>query len=550
MQYVKLELSGRYREIGSQVMSLGRPKEKDFRLDLFYGQIARILERPSLSHVLVDRHKDFFVPAFGGLEEIRSGLLRLTSAGREVWYYAPEYNMSDCVLASACSRRILHPLGQVAFAGLAMSSLFFKKLLDEHEIDVTIIRRDRYKSAADNLRTTGYDKFAREQYQGLLDGTVATLRESVINSSRDRNGFPEKILDDMIGGTIYTAGEAIEAGLVDELRTVGDITNEWSKKKARRKRAGRRLFRWGYQPRVAVLVFEGMIIEGGNRRHPLFGQATGDRPIISYIRALKKNPKVKGVIFRINSGGGSATASENILHELAELHKKKPLVISMGPVAGSGGYWISGTGRRLFALPTTITGSIGVLSVYFNIARLLEKYGINADSVKHGDSADIGSALRQLTEKEHKMIDGIVEFLYGEFIKRVADSRQLSPERVQELAEGRVWLGRKAAGNGLVDEVGGLHDAVNHIKKILDAKHIKLSFLPRQPWIVRWISRRTQGPGAGVFSSLAAFAGLQTEVTEIPMPLELAKACLSVHGQPLLMDLLLAQYVSGQTWHG
>lgn len=543
MQYVKLELTGRYREIGSQIMSLGRAKEKEFRLDLFYLQIERILERPSISHVLVERHKDFSVPAFGGLEEIRSALLRLRDAGKDVWYYAPEYNMSDCVLTSACSRRILHPLGQVSFAGLAISSLFFKKLLDEHEIDVTVIRRDRYKSAADNLRTDRYDKYAREQYHGLLDGAVAAMRESVLDSSRDRNGFTEKVLDEMIEGRIYTAREAVEARIVDELKTANDIVNEWATKKAGRKQLKRRWFRFSYAPRVAVLVFEGMIIDGGNRRHPLFGQATGDRPVIRYIRALKKNPRVKGVIFRINSGGGSATASENILRELESLHKKKPLVISMGPVAGSGGYWISQTGRRLFALPTTITGSIGVLAVYFNVARLLEKHGINADFVRHGDSADIGSALRPLSEKEHKMVNHIVEFLYREFTERVAGSRNISSDRVHELGEGRVWLGSEAVGHGLIDEAGGLHDAVNHIKAILKTKKVKLSFLPRQPFIMRLLYQRPPDNRTGVFESLTSLNDGYPEAIRFPAPHDLARACLSVHGQPLLMDPFLSEFL-------
>jgi protease IV len=475
MHYVKLELAGRYQEIGFRTMSPGAVKKKYFRFDLFYLQIDRILDGRPDQLVLIERQKGFSVPAFGGLEEIRAALQRLTDAGITVYYYAPEFDMTDCVLSSACKHRILHPLGQVSFPGMAMPSLFFKRLLDNHEVDVTVIRRDRYKSAADTLRAEKYDKYARDQYQRLLDGVVDTMRDAVGGSSGHR-GFTSEMLDSMIGGRILTAPEALESGLVDDLRTIDDIANEFEKKGIKRRLVKRRRFRFGSVPRVVVLVLEGMIVDGDDRPNPFFGPGTGDRSMIRYIRTLKNNPRIKAVVFRINSGGGSATASENILRELSALHEKKPLVISMGPVAGSGGYWISGTGRRIFALPTTITGSIGVLSLYFNIARLLEKYGITTDCIRHGDSADLGSAYRPLSEKEYKTINSIVEFLYQEFIGRVAGIRKMSPERVHELGEGRLWLGKEAVRHNLVDETGGLHDAISHIQDILKTKKVRISF--------------------------------------------------------------------------
>lgn len=545
MKYIKIELSGKYQEIGSRTMSLGRTRQKNFRFDIFYSQIEWILESRSIRYVLIERQNDFSVPAFGGLEEIHSALRRLTEAGKEVYYYAPEYNLYDCVLSSSCKHRILHPLGQVSFLGMAMSSLFFKKLLDKHEVDVTVIRRDRYKSSADNLRTEKYDKYARKQYQSLIDGAIASMKETVTGSSDGSRGLTKETLDKMIEGHIYTAPEALKSEIVDELRTADDLVNEWSKKKIKRKLNKTPRFRFGFIPRVAVLVFEGMIVEGSDRRNPLFGQATGDRSMVKAIRSLRKNPKIKAVIFRINSGGGSATASENILRELVALHEKKPLVISMGPVAGSGGYWISTTGRRLFALPTTITGSIGVLSVYFNIAQLLQKYGISHDSIKHGDSADVGSALRKLTDKEHDTLDNIVEFLYQEFINRVADFRKISHDKVRELGEGRVWLGKEAAEHNLVDETGGLHDAISHIKDILKAKKIRVSFEPKQPFIMRFLNRQRTSANTGMGEPINSIQGAETEFPGYGTPLEIARACLSVHGKMLFMDPFLSQFHAG-----
>lgn len=547
MNFVKIDLIGRYQEIGSQIMSFNKARQKKFRLDLFYRQTEQVLVSRSVKFVLVERHKDFSVPPFGALEEIRSALQRLTRAGKDVYYYAPEYNSSDCVLASACSHRIMHPLGQVFFKGMAMPSLFFKNFLDNHEVDVTVIRRDRYKSSADNLRSEKYDKHAREQYQALIDGAVSSMRETLTGSSDESGGFTSEIIDEMISGRMYTAPEALKAKLVDELRTVDDLLNEWAKKKIKKRLVKKPGSLFSFIPKVAVLVFEGMIVDGDNRRDPLFGQAIGDRHMIRIIRALRKNRRIKAVIFRINSGGGSATASENILRELEALHKKKPLVISMGPVAGSGGYWISTTGQRLFALPTTITGSIGVITLYFNLAKLLQKHGITTDCIKHGDSADLGSAYRQITEKEYKMVDNMVEFLYQEFIDRVAKIRKLAPEKVDELAKGRLWLGKDAAGHDLVDQVGGLHDAITHVKNdILKVKKVRISFEPRQPFILRFLSRRPAEAKTGSGDVFSSLADMGTADPGLASSLELARAGLSVHGQMLFQDLFLSRIISGK----
>ncbi len=565
MHYTRIVLSGKYQEIGSQVMRLVKPAPKlNFRFDLFYENVERVVGSRSIHHVLVERRKDFFAPAFGGLEEIRAGLERLSRAGKEVYYYAPEYSASDCMLAAVCRHRIMHPLGQLSFRGMAMSSVFFKKLLDKHDVGVTIIRRERYKNAADRLRTEKFDKYAREQYQALMSGVVAAMRKATEASSGSgkRQGFTKEALDEMLGGRVYTATEAHEAKMVDELRTLNDLLDEWKKKRIKERVAGKAL-RFFPGPRVAVLVFEGMIVDGANRNHPLFGQVTGDSLMVRRIRSLRKSKRVKGVVFRINSPGGSPTASENILRELAALHREKPLVISMGPVAGSGGYWISTTGRRLFALPTTLTGSIGVIALFFNLARLLEKHGVTTDCIKEGDSADLGSALRPLTDKEQKAVSHTVDFLYQAFIDRVADSRKMTKEKVRELGEGRLWLGRDAVKHKLVDQTGGLHDAIKHMKGILKAKRLRISFQPRQPLLMRILGRRSAASKKGAWLAdhfTQQEQGLSEGFPFLPavetgqygenIPLIMAHACLSVHGQLFLHDPILFQLISGYNGSG
>ncbi len=569
MQYVRLELIGKYREVGPQMMPFfgGGPK-RHFRFDLFFAQVERIRKSKSIKHVLVERKKGFSLPVFGALDELRAALERLSKAGKELWYHAPAYEAYDCVLAAACHHRLMHPLGQVSFPGLAMPSVFFKTLLDKNQVEATVIRRGNYKSGADNLRTEKYDESAREQYQALLDGTVETMQKAAMHSgiSGKTSGFTSGLLEEMMGGRVFTAREALEKKMIDQLCTPEDLVSEWKKKKARERPAGIPIMRLGSGKKVVVLAFEGMIIDGANRRHPLFGQASGDQAMVKTIRALKKSRRVKAVIFRINSGGGSPTASENILRELAALSEKKPLVISMGPIAGSGGYWISATGRRLFALPTTITGSIGVLAVYFNLSRLLEKYGITTDAIRKGDSADMGSALRGLTQKERETIEGMIDFLYGEFIERVAKFRGLTPEKVDELGQGRIWLGKDAVKHKLVDQTGGLYDAIEYVKEILKTRKVKISFKPKMSLLqrmrgMRFFSASLSGDwpapgfentpgGLNLEKIIHEAAGKQTPGLKESFALSVLRSCLSLHGRLLLTDPLLFPFLQKKNDEG
>ncbi len=538
MRYAEIELKGAYREIGPQIPGLENLfAEKSFQLDHFFERVHRISRSRRVRRVLVRRFDRFSPPPFAALEEIRSGLQRLTEAGKEVYYYSPEYEQFDCVLASACKHRLIHPMGTVSFLGIAAPGLFFKRFLDKHEIGVEVIRRGRYKSAADSFRAEEHDAYSREQLQYMLDGAVESMRE-MISKSPITSRASGTIFEEMLDGRVYTAPHAKQTGLVDNLITINELTAGWRKEKVK-KHAVKLRGRFGRGPRIAVLVFEGFIIDGDSRHIPWLGQAIGDRSMAKSIRALRENRHVKAVVFRVNSGGGSALASESIQQELALLHKTKPLVISMGPVAGSGGYWISTTGRQVIASPTTITGSIGVVSSFFDISKLLVKYGITIDSIKSGELSDFGSTLRGLTDQERATIDGVVEFLYQGFVQRVATARGMTPDRVHELGEGRVWLGNDAHRHGLVDELGGLHMAINHAKAALKTNKARVSFGPKLSFISNLSPRRSsieaEWPPTLPLVEFTRELGLRlcgNEQAPGASPLAIARACLTLHGKP------------------
>ncbi|TVR03723.1 MAG: signal peptide peptidase SppA [Spirochaetaceae bacterium] len=547
MRYTQLELQGQYHEIGPQVKGFASAGgAKRFQFDRFWEQTERIARSRSIGRVLVVRREGFSVSAFAAVHEVADALRRLVDAGKEVWYVAAGYSAVDCVLAAACSHRILHSLGTLSFAGVSGTSPFFQKLLRDKRIGVEVIRRGRYKSAADPFRTSKHDRYSREQLQALVDGAVEEMRRGLEGASE----FSPTLIDEMLAGRIFTAPEALERGLVHRLATPGDLVREWKREKVRVASAPKAKGHVGRGKRVAVLVFEGAVVDGESRRDPMVGQAIGDVTMVKAIRALAADRRTRAVVFRINSPGGSATASENVLRELVALNEKKPVVVSMGPVAGSGGYWIATTGRRLFAHPSTITGSIGVIIMYFDLSRFLAHNGITLDRVARGDSADLGSPLRPLTKAERARVDDVVEQLYREFLGRVATFRGTTSEEVHALGEGRVWLGRDAQERNLVDELGGLTDAINHARELIGARRARVSFGPKvkQSLVAQLIAARTQASGGGALTTGAlpagaSGAGLGTvsapSAGSVEAAAALVAACRSLHGVPLFVDPLL-----------
>ncbi len=474
MKYAKLTLKGQYRETGSQVNSLAGAVTDDFRFDQFLIRVEKLIQKPRVCRVLIVCDPQFRTLLWGGAEAIRTQLRRLREAGKELWFYAIEYHPLQLYLASACTYRVLHPLRSVSFLGLSRSFLFFKKALNQADIDAVILRRGEYKSAGDRFRTDRLDYFNHEQYQQYFDTAADNLFHTIAagysekpsnppekpseNPAKTRSEDPpdppnppdkqpkntstadfENALQELQTGRILSAEQATAEGWITQTKTLDRLESEWKDEKYHQlklKKTGRSyISRISKRPattatsvsstssdsartstpsssptetepsaaqatqpaaaaqlsttepttthptskkppralpavfkrrkKIAVLVFEGAIIDGTSKQHPLLGQALGAESFVPHIRSLQKDKTVKGVVLRVNSGGGSATASEDILDALSRLREKKPLVVSMSEVAGSGGYWISCTAERLFAHHSTLTGSIGVITMFF-----------------------------------------------------------------------------------------------------------------------------------------------------------------------------------------
>jgi protease-4 len=358
---------------------------------------------------------------------------------------------------------MVNPAGLMEVSGLAAQPMFFGDALQKYGVQVEVTRVGKYKSAVEPFLLNRMSEPNREQLQKMLDDIWAEWKATV---GADRKQAPEALqaLADTKG--IVLPEEAQAAGLVDrtasfdevveELKTLGG-TNSRTKSfnqmdlatyadlEARPKQG---------KHRIAVVYAEGEIVDGEGRPE----QAGGDR-VSRELRKLRQDDDVKAVVLRVNSPGGSASASDLIQREVILTRKVKPVVVSMGTYAASGGYWISTYGDRIFASPTTLTGSIGVFGILPNVQKLANEHGITWDSVQTAKMATMGTLTRPKSPEELARIQGFVDHVYAQFLAKVSEGRKLDREKVEEIAQGRVWSGQEAVKLGLVDELGGLEEA-------------------------------------------------------------------------------------------
>jgi protease-4 len=379
--------------------------------------------------------------------------------------------------------------------GFARRFVFFRKLLDREDLRAHVIRRGRYKTAGDPVRTDSLDSLNREQYEAFY----GEVHRRVVTTIASSLGKTQQDVEVLVAGHILPAEQAVEHGWMTEVATVHEVARRLEDEK-RKERRLKLHGKWGRGPRVALLFLDGAIWSGESRRHPLWGSTSGDRSLAGEIRKLAKDKRTKAVVLRVNSPGGSAVASESVRRELSYLREKKPLAVSMANVAGSGGYWVSVEGERIFAEGLTLTGSIGVIMVLLEGESALKRRGITSDVVRTGPHAEIGSPFRRATSEEQHILDTRVEQFYQDFLSRVANARNRTKEAIEEVAAGRVWSGTAAREASLVDEVGGIDAALSYLGERLGAKRLSVRVHPevKRSLVERFVLRnipRTSATG-------------------------------------------------------
>jgi protease IV len=414
---------------------------------------------------------DGYSSGYAAVREIRQAVLEFRKSGKPVVAYMTNADNRDYYLASAADQILLNPLGVIAFNGLALQGMFFKGAADKYGIEFTPIRHGRFKSAVEPFIREDFSPENREQLALLAQ----TIWKDIVGSVSESRGIAAQELQELVDtkglikaeeakgqglvtGIAY-AGEALNrlreiAGVADQSEDIPQISiSEYAKEVAQKAKENPR-----GRNHIALVYAEGEIVDGEGQAMSE-GVVAGDR-VARMLREIRKDKKVKAVVLRVNSPGGSAQASEVILDELRHIAEDRPVVVSMGSVAASGGYYISTAASRIFAEPSTITGSIGVFGLMLNVKKLANDHGVTFDLVKTGALADLGTITRPITEAERDVMTDLIEGIYGQFIGHVARCRNLTTNRVDEIAQGRVWSGTDAMGVGLVDEIGGIDAAI------------------------------------------------------------------------------------------
>lgn len=427
----------------------------------------------------------------GGLAKltlIREALVDFKTSGKFVLSYAPVFDQTAYYLATASDEIHLGPLGVVDFRGLGAEVMFYKKMMDKVGVDVDVFYAGKYKSATEPFRRTNMSPENREQVREFLTDISDVM---LANIAEGRDLSEDKVRSHMNNIAGWKGEEAVTGGLIDGIKTrtevdtrlrelVGFDAGDKLKTIELGKYFSARLKKMKARgdSEVAVLIAEGTIVDGKSENGGI-----GDKKYVAELERLTEDDDVKAVVLRVNSGGGSASSSENIWYAAEQLKAAgKPFVVSMGAVAASGGYYIAAGADSIFAEPMTITGSIGVFTIFPQDKGLMEdKLGLTLDTVNIGKHANGFSPFRPLDEEEQAVMKMRTEAIYATFLERVAEGRGLPLATVKEIAQGRVYAGGRALELGLVDRIAGLDEAIDAAASLanLDADDVSVGHYPK-----------------------------------------------------------------------
>jgi len=400
------------------------------------------------------------------MSELRDALLDFKSSGKFIYAYNQNITQGSYYLSSVADSVFVNPVGGMELKGLASTITFFKGALDKLDVEPVIFYCGKFKSATEPYRFKQMTNENRIQIGSLLNDYWHEISQSIADSRQVDTAHVNALARNF---TLRTANDAIANKMIDGVMYIDQIESLLKSKNgqdADDKKVNfinindyvKTVKNTSSKNKIAVLVAEGQIVDGTGSNSPYEVASVN---FIKEIRKVKDNDDVKAVVLRINSPGGSALASDEILRELDLLQEKKKLVVSMGDVAASGGYYIACHADSIFATPSTITGSIGVFGMMFNITKLMEnKLGITFDVEKNMPLADFGNMSRKMTDQEAQIIQASVDTVYYTFKAHVAKGRKLSIEYVDSVGQGRIWSGTKALELKLVDAIGGLDRAI------------------------------------------------------------------------------------------
>jgi len=420
-----------------------------------------------------------FTMGLSELMEFQHALADLRDAGKRIYVYSTNGNLATWYLSAAAEKRMAYPLGEYRIQGLSSSSLYVREMLDSLGINVEIKRIGKYKSGPEPLLMTGMSEHGKEALKEYL----SDIMDEIITGIAWGNGQSYETVDSLIRRGPYLIQEARDLDLIQELAYPDEIKELIAGYEDVKKIEYKSL--WTYSPTrgwpydwkpdgtsspIAVIYASGTILEGRSRYSPFSGELTmGDQTICDRLKTARKDPRVKAIVFRVDSPGGSILASDKIHREISRIinpsnkKKAKPFIVSMGTLAASGGYYISAPADKIFAEANTLTGSIGIYGGSLTFEKFLrEKLRIHPDSLLFYPNSQFGNPLFSMTEAERTWQFKTLQSGYDRFVNLVSDGRNMSYAQVDSIGQGRIWTGQDALSLGLVDTLGTLTDAIRY----------------------------------------------------------------------------------------
>ena len=432
------------------------------------------------------------------LQEMSDAILNFRESGRIVLCYLTDCSTGDYIVAATCDGVLVHPSAEVRLIGLRTERSFYKGALDMIGVRADLEHIGKYKSASESFIRNEMSETQREIQNIILDD----LYEQVVDIIAEGRGWNHEDVKKRIDAGPYTARQALDAELVDRLvyedelhNVVTELTGNRTDLVTVSEYANSRLCQQDWQtpqPKLAVIEAKGLMLTGDSFIDPILGtQVMGADTIARVIREVKDDDDIKAVVLRVDSGGGLVSAADTIWRELVRLTEVKPLVVSMGDVAASGGYYIAAPADTIVAEPGTITGSIGVISGKYSFKGLYEKLGIHKETIKRGKHADFYSDYGDYSPEEQAIVQKQIQEIYDDFVSKVANGRtNLTVEDVDRLGQGRIWSGRQAKEHGLVDQLGGLNLAIAIARQHagLAEQSFEIVQLPKKTWLSQALS--------------------------------------------------------------
>lgn len=469
-KFVTMELSGMIVE-QPEPFSFFRPQNRTIYEVL--NQVERLTEDDEVGGLILEL--DDLRMGFSDRTELRDALEAFKDAGKVLVVYANSLGMGNYYLATVADHVVLNPNGEVWIPGFYVNQFYLRGLLDKLGIEAQFLTVGQYKSAAEILTREDASDPAKE----ALDLVVEALWQEWLNEIADgRDVNSADVADWVDDGTIFVAEDALEDDLIDHI-AYRDELQEYIQDQvgySPRMASASMYFRiedepmvWEdmTSPKIAVIYGVGAIEDGESGRGGLTGEIMGGETVARAIRNARNNPRVKAIVFRVDSPGGSALGSDLVRREIdrtvgdaGDDNRRIPFIVSMSDVAGSGGYWISAKADTIVAPETCITGSIGVLGGKFILSEMYDSLGISFDGVQRGENANLWSTDHRWNETQERMLQRSMEVVYEDFLELVAEGRGMDTSRVNELGQGRIWSGRDAVENGLVDLNGGFATAI------------------------------------------------------------------------------------------